>query len=72
MIDHKITIEIIRTIFHNIILIFIIIPSFALLYSMDEIINSTIIIKVIGHQWYCNAPFCENDRSATKSTRLVL
>jgi cytochrome c oxidase subunit 2 len=28
------------------------IPSFALLYSMDEVILPGIIIKAIGHQWY--------------------
>jgi cytochrome c oxidase subunit 2 len=56
MIGHGISIEIISTIFHGIILMFIVIPYFALLYSMDEIINPTITIKAIGHQWYWNAP----------------
>merc|ERR1712014_214026 len=28
------------------------IPSFALLYSMDDIVNPAITIKAIGHQWY--------------------
>jgi heme/copper-type cytochrome/quinol oxidase subunit 2 len=72
MIGHEITIKIIWTIFRSIILIFIVMSSFALLYSMDEIINSTITIKAIGHQLYCNAPFDENDRSATKCIRLSL
>jgi heme/copper-type cytochrome/quinol oxidase subunit 2 len=45
MIGHEITIEIIWTIFHSIILMFIVIPSFGLLYSMDKIINPTIIIQ---------------------------
>jgi cytochrome c oxidase subunit 2 len=31
---------------------FIAVPSFALLYSMDEVIDPAITIKVIGHQWY--------------------
>lgn len=72
MIGHGIIIKIIWTIFHSIILMFIVIPSFGLLYSMDKIINPTITIKAIGHQWYWNAPFHENDRSATKSIKLVL
>jgi heme/copper-type cytochrome/quinol oxidase subunit 2 len=38
--------------FHSIILMFIVILFFALLYSMDEIINPTFTIKAIGHQWY--------------------
>eukprot|EP01018_Ginkgo_biloba_P026353 Gb_08948 [translate_table: standard] len=34
---------------------FIAIPSFALLYSMEEVVvNPTITIKAIGHQWYWN------------------
>lgn len=51
---------------------FIVIPSFALLYLMDEVIDPTITIKTIGHQWYWSAPFHESDRSATKCTKLVL
>jgi cytochrome c oxidase subunit 2 len=35
-----------------IILILIAIPSFALLYAMDEIDNPKLTIKSIGHQWY--------------------
>nr|YP_006073027.1 cytochrome c oxidase subunit 2 [Nitella hyalina]AEH42842.1 cytochrome c oxidase subunit 2 [Nitella hyalina] len=51
---HGTTIEIIWTIFPSIILMFIAIPSFALLYSMDEVVDPAITIKVIGHQWYWN------------------
>ncbi|KAL0285032.1 UNVERIFIED_CONTAM: Cytochrome c oxidase subunit [Sesamum radiatum] len=41
------------TIFPSIILMFIAIPSFALLYSMDEVVvDPAITIKAIGHQWY--------------------
>jgi cytochrome c oxidase subunit 2 len=47
-----------------IILMFIAIPSFALLYSMDEVVDPTITIKAIGHQWYWSAPSHENDKSA--------
>ncbi|GJT84611.1 cytochrome c oxidase subunit 2 [Tanacetum coccineum] len=46
---------------------FIAIPSFALLYSMDEVVvNPAITIKAIGHQWYRSAPLHEGDLSATK------
>lgn len=51
-VNHHHTLEIIWTIIPSIILIFIAIPSFSLLYSMDEIINPAITIKAIGHQWY--------------------
>ena len=49
---HGTTIEIIWTIIPAVLLFFIAIPSFALLYSMDEIIDPAFTIKVIGHQWY--------------------
>jgi len=49
---HGTLIEIIWTIFPSIILMFIAIPSFALLYSMDEVVDPAITIKAIGHQWY--------------------
>nr|WNH36723.1 cytochrome c oxidase subunit 2 [Gastrodia angusta] len=54
---HGTTIEILRTIFPSLILMFIAIPSFALLYSMDEVVvDPAITIKAIGHQWYRSAP----------------
>ena len=49
---HGATIEIIWTSIPALILLIIAIPSFALLYSMDEIIYPLITIKVIGSQWY--------------------
>jgi cytochrome c oxidase subunit 2 len=49
---HGTTIEIIWTIFPSIILMFIAIPSFALLYSMDEVVDPAVTLKAIGHQWY--------------------
>jgi cytochrome c oxidase subunit 2 len=52
-IAHGNTIEIIWTILPSLILMLIAIPSFALLYSMDEIVvDPAITIKAIGHQWY--------------------
>ena len=59
---HGTTIEILRTIFPSIIPMFIAIPSFALLYSMDEVVvDPAITIKAIGHQWYRSAPLHEGD-----------
>lgn len=46
------TIEIIWTVIPAIILVFIAFPSLQLLYSMDEIIDPSLTIKAIGHQWY--------------------
>jgi len=49
---HGTTIEIIWTVIPSVILIIIALPSFALLYSIDEIIDPALTIKVVGHQWY--------------------
>lgn len=49
---HATTIEIVWTVVPAIILLFIAVPSFSLLYSMDEILDPVITLKVIGHQWY--------------------
>jgi cytochrome c oxidase subunit 2 len=49
---HSSLLEIIWTILPAIVLLFIAIPSFTLLYSLDELIDPTITLKVIGHQWY--------------------
>nr|YP_009905960.1 cytochrome c oxidase subunit II [Spirocodon saltatrix]QLH56853.1 cytochrome c oxidase subunit II [Spirocodon saltatrix] len=46
------TIEIIWTIIPAIILILIAFPSLQLLYSMDEVVDPSLTIKAIGHQWY--------------------
>jgi len=49
---HHSTLEIIWTIIPAIFLIFIAIPSFSLLYSLDEIVEPAFTFKVVGHQWY--------------------
>ena len=51
-VTHHTLIEIIWTIIPSIILYLIAVPSFLLLYSMDEIIDPAITLKAIGHQWY--------------------
>lgn len=52
VVTHAPILEIIWTIIPAIILVIIAIPSFALLYSMDEIVDPAFTVKVIGHQWY--------------------
>jgi len=49
---HGTVLEIVWTITPSIILMLIAMPSFALLYSIDEVIDPKYTIKVIGHQWY--------------------
>nr|ALO77449.1 cytochrome c oxidase subunit 2 [Dermestidae sp. GENSP01] len=46
------TIEIIWTILPAITLILIALPSLRLIYLLDELMNPSLSIKTIGHQWY--------------------
>lgn len=50
--SHNSLIEILWTILPATILLFIAIPSFTLLYSLDELIDPQLTVKIIGHQWY--------------------
>ena len=52
MFTHSTPLEIIWTIVPAIVLLVISIPSFALLYSIDEMIDPSVTLKIIGHQWY--------------------
>lgn len=49
---HSNILEITWTIIPSIILFLLAVPSFGLLYSLDELMNSPLTIKVIGHQWW--------------------
>nr|WQF69673.1 cytochrome c oxidase subunit 2 [Ceramothamnion sp.] len=65
--SHGMLIEIIWTVTPALILLIIAIPSFSLLYAMDEIISPTITIKTIGHQWYWSYEYSDyqNDNGET-------
>jgi cytochrome c oxidase subunit 2 len=49
---HGQVLEIVWTITPSFVLVGIAIPSFALLYSMDELVEPMVTLKVIGYQWY--------------------
>jgi len=49
---HSSLLEILWTILPAVVLIFIAVPSFTLLYSLDELIDPEVTLKVVGHQWY--------------------
>jgi cytochrome c oxidase subunit 1 len=68
-INHGTAIEIIWTILPAFILLFIAVPSFALLYAMDEIIDPVLTVKVIGHQWYWSYEY--SDYSVVYENRLL-
>ena len=51
-VTHGTVIEIAWTVTPSLILMLIAVPSFALLYSMDEVVDPAVTLKAIGHQWY--------------------
>ena len=51
-INYGTIIEIVWTIVPALVLLLVAIPSFTLLYSMDEILDPMLTLKVIGHQWF--------------------
>jgi len=55
------TIEIVWTMVPAIILVFIAFPSLQLLYSMDEVVDPSLTIKAIGHQWYWSYEYSDVD-----------
>ncbi len=54
---HSSSLEIIWTLVPAIILVIIAVPSFKLLYILEEINNPLCVLKVIGHQWYWSYEF---------------
>lgn len=51
-VQHGTRLEIVWTVTPAIILMCVAVPSFALLYSVDEIIDPEMTLKAVGHQWY--------------------
>ncbi len=60
---HNTLIEVIWTVIPVVILIFIGIPSLRLIYYMDKVDEPEITIKAIGHQWYWEYEYPEEDIS---------
>jgi cytochrome c oxidase subunit 2 len=50
--SHSNILEILWTVIPAFSLVFIAVPSFSLLYSLDELSDPLVTIKIIGHQWY--------------------
>jgi cytochrome c oxidase subunit 2 len=50
--SHSSLLEIVWTIIPAGILLLLAIPSFNLLYSLDELIDPSLTLKIVGHQWY--------------------
>ena len=49
---HSKELEIVWTSVPALILLFLATPSFTLLYSMDEIVDPELTLKILGHQWF--------------------
>jgi len=67
MIVHGMTLEIVWTVVPSIILLIIAYPSFALLYSMDEIVHPAVTLKIVGNQWYWSyeySDYCTTDEDS--------
>lgn len=64
--SHNTTIEIVWTSIPSLILVLIAIPSFGLLYAMDDIIDPEITVKTIGHQWYWSYEYSDYASSQGK------
>ena len=64
---HGTLIEMIWTITPAIILLLIAVPSFSLLYAMDEVISPAITIKTLGHQWYWSYEYSDYTNTDNES-----
>jgi cytochrome c oxidase subunit 2 len=62
--------EIVWTIITAVILLLIAIPSFTLLYSLDELSNPVITLKVVGHQWYWSYEYSDHLVSTNESMNI--
>lgn len=68
--SHSNVLEIIWTIIPAIILVFIAVPSFSLLYSLDELSEPLITLKIVGHQWYWSYEYSDYFKKLDKSANL--
>lgn len=64
---HGTILEVVWTVTPSFILIAIALPSFALLYSMDELTDPGLTLKAIGHQWYWTYEYSDYATADTNS-----
>jgi cytochrome c oxidase subunit 2 len=64
---HGTTIEIVWTLIPAVILIIIAVPSFSLLYAVDEVVNPSITLKIVGNQWYWNYQYSDYENEDQES-----
>jgi heme/copper-type cytochrome/quinol oxidase subunit 2 len=63
---HQTILETLWTLIPVFIILSIAVPSFVLLYAIDVCIDSSVLVKIIGHQWYWSyeleIPFLNNNK----------
>ena len=64
---HASTLEVVWTIVSGLVLMVIAIPSFALLYAADELVDPAMTIKVVGHQWYWSYEYSDYETDDGKT-----
>jgi cytochrome c oxidase subunit 2 len=65
---HATILEIVWTVVPALILLVIAVPSFALLYSLDDMIDPMTTIKIVGHQWYWSYEYSDYSSIENGST----
>jgi len=60
---HGTMIEIIWTIVPALALMVLAVPSFALLYAVDEVVDPALTVKIVGHQWYWSYEYSDYNQS---------
>ena len=62
-ITHGSVLEIVWTLIPAFILVLIALPSFRLLYLMDDLLSPNLSVKIIGHQWYWSYSYTGNNNN---------
>nr|YP_009945370.1 cytochrome c oxidase subunit II [Pochazia shantungensis]QOE55905.1 cytochrome c oxidase subunit II [Pochazia shantungensis] len=70
LLENQLT-ETLWTIMPAVSLIFIAIPSLKILYIMEEIINPSITIKAIGHQWYWSYEYSDKSKKTDFESYMI-
>lgn len=73
---HGTVLEIVWTTIPAVLLIMIALPSFALLYAVDEVVDPALTLKVVGHQWYWSYEYSdylteENDQGIAFDSYII-
>ncbi len=59
---HNTTIEVVWTLIPTFILLLIALPSYVLIYNLDEMNDPRITLKIIGHQWYWSYEYSDYNK----------